>query len=333
MYLSKKQNIFLIEFFLFLIYISFILIGLKDFTIWSQITDHLTDDFISNNERIIHLYEINHPHLLRVFILYLIYQFSLFFNFDITLVYNLFVIIILHTSYILLKKVLIDFYSDSKYFILIILITLFFLSIFMNGRIVFAIFGNTLLLYAIYMKSYSLKNNISNFSFFILILISILFTSVSSGTFMVSILTLLIFYFTIMIIHFPILKIKYIYLQIYTFLVIILLTPLIVKFIDKNLQFFNGSIIEMLGHGFGRYLEEYYILFFILLFFMPFIIMLLFVYFRKEIIYILPFSMILSSTIIGMFGLLSFFSGISAFILLGYFLLKKERKFVKKNIS
>ncbi len=114
---------------------------------------------------------------------------------------------------------------------------------------------------------------------------------------------------------------------------IILLTPLIVKFIDKNLQFFNGSIIEMLGHGFGRYLEEYYILFFILLFFMPFIIMLLFVYFRKEIIYILPFSMILSSTIIGMFGLLSFFSGISAFILLGYFLLKKERKFVKKNIS
>ena len=113
------------------------------------------------------------------------------------------------------------------------------------------------------MKSCSLKNSISNISFFILVLISILFTSVSSGTFMVSILTLLIFYFTIMIIHFPILKIKYIYLQIYTFLVIILLTPLIVKFIDKNLQFFNGSIIEMLGHGFGRYLEEYYILFFI----------------------------------------------------------------------
>jgi len=333
MYLSKKQNIFLIEIFLLLIYIFFILMGFKDFIIWSQITDHLTDGFISNNESLIHLYEINHPHLLRVFILYLIYQFSLFFSLDISLVYNLFIITILFGSYILLKKVLIDFYSASKYFILIILITLFFLSIFMNGRIAFAIFGNTLLLYSIYMKSFSLKNSISNISFFILILISILFTSVSSGTFMVSIITLLIFYFTIMIIRFPMLKIKYIYLQMYIFLLIILLTPLIVKFIHKNLQFFNGSIIEMLGHGFGRYLEEYYILFFILLFFMPFIVMILFVYLKKKMIYILPFSMILSSVSIGMFGILSFFSGITAFILLSFFLLRKERKIVKKNIN
>jgi hypothetical protein len=333
MYLSKKQNIFFIEIFLFLVYIFFILLGFKDFIIWSQITDHLTFDYISNNENIIHLYEINHPHLLRVFILYLIYQFSLFFNLDINIIFNLVIISLLFISYTLLKKIITDFNNDLKYSILVILLTLFLLSIFMNGRIVFAIFGNTLLLYSIYVKSCSLKNNISTIHFFVLVLISILFTSVSSGTFMVSVLTLLIFYFTIIIIHLPKLKIKYIYLQIYLILVLILLSPLIIKFINKNLKFFNGSIIEMLEHGFGRYFGEYYILFFILLFFIPFIVVFLFVYFRKKNFYILPFSMILSSTIIGMFGLLSFFSGISAFILWVYFLLRKEKKIVKKNIN
>ncbi len=94
---------------------------------------------------------------------------------------------------------------------------------------------------------------------------------------------------------------------------------------------FNGSIIKMLGHGFGRYLEDYYILFFILLFFIPFIIIVLFVYLRKKTIFILPFAMILSSITIGMFGILSFFSGINAFILWVYLLLNKEKKNCQKK--
>ena len=68
MYLKKKQNLFILELFLLFIYAILIILGIKEFSIWQQITYYLSNDFNGNNETLLSLFETNHPHFLRIFI-------------------------------------------------------------------------------------------------------------------------------------------------------------------------------------------------------------------------------------------------------------------------
>ena len=50
MYLKKKQNLFILELFLLFIYAILIIFGIKEFSIWQQITYYLSSDFDMNNK-------------------------------------------------------------------------------------------------------------------------------------------------------------------------------------------------------------------------------------------------------------------------------------------
>ena len=316
MYLKKKQNLFILELFLFFIYAILIILGIKEFSIWQQITYYLSNDFNGNNETLLSLFETNHPHFLRIFILYVIYQISLFFALDITFIYNLLLLFLLFFTYIFIKKIIFDIFNFIDYKILGVLFFYFLLSFFMNGRIIFAIFGNTLLLYGLYFNIYSINQKITNFKLVIIVIFSLLITSVSSGTFMVCLLTIFLFYFFIIVVRFPFLEKKIIYMIFFIFIIISSIIPLITQFINKNLDFYDGSILKMLEHGFGKYLEAYVYIVLPLLLFLPFIFIIGYYFLSKNHKLILSFSLILSSLFIGLFGFSSLFSGISGFVLL-----------------
>ena len=57
----------------------------------------------------------------------------------------------------------------------------------------------------------------------------------------------------------------------FIFIIISSIIPLITQFINKNLDFYDGSILKMLEHGFGKYLEAYVYIVLPLLLFLPFI--------------------------------------------------------------
>lgn len=312
---NKKNYLFILELFLVIIYIVLILLGIKDFSIWGQITYYLSTDFDMNNKVLLHLFEESHPHFLRILILYFIYQFSLLLSLDVNLVYNLVLLLFLYKTYLFIKNIIIDIYGDLKYSILTILLFYFLLSFFMNGRIIFAIFGNTLLLYTLFFNSYSIKNKITNFKFIFMIVGSLIFTSVSSGTLIVCLSTILIFYFLTIVLNFPFIKKKILYKIIFIFALCLSFIPLIIKFINKNLDFYDGSFLKMLEHGFGKYLEIYIYPIIILLFFLPFFIMFGYYFLYNNKYFVLPFSLIISSFFIGLFGYSSLFSGISGYIL------------------
>ncbi len=315
MYLKKKQNLFILELFLLFIYAILIILGIKEFSIWQQITYYLSTDFDMNNKVLLHLFEESHPHFLRILILYFIYQFSLLLSLDVNLVYSLVLLIFLYITYIFIKNIIIDIYGDVKYSILTILLFYFLLSFFMNGRIIFAIFGNTLLLNAIFFNTYSIKNKINNFKLIFMIVLSLIMTSVSSGTFMVCLLSILIFYFLTTVFSFPFIKKKIFYVEIFIFMLIIFFMPLIIRFINKNLDFYDGSFFKMLEHGFGKYLEVYIYPILIFLFLLPFFLMFGYSLLYNNKYFVLPFSLIISSLFIGLFGYSSLFSGISGYIL------------------
>ncbi len=321
---QTRQNIFILELFILLTYLILILLEIKTFIIWEQITYYLTEDIYSNNDVLLSLYKDSHPHLLRILLIYIIYQISIYFSLDVNMIYNIILVFLLFFTYILIKKIINDFFiARNTYKILVVLLFLFTLSNFMNGRIVFAIFGNTLLLYALYFKNYSIKKQIKNFRFILLVFFSIIFTSVSSGTFMVCLTTIFLFYFLTFISKLPYIEKKYFLTIFFINILIILFIPLIIKFINKNLEFYNGSIIEMLDHGFGKYIDIYIYPFLIILIILPFIMIVVYNYILSNYKIILPLSMILSSFLIGLFGYSSFVSGISGFILFFFMIYKR----------
>lgn len=325
----KKRNynyLFILELFLFFLYLVFVILDIKSFIIWDQVSYYLRDELTLNNEIILSLYEDGHPHFLRIFIVYLIYQIAIFLSIDINLLYSITLAVILFCTYIVLKKIVSNYTLNINYKVFYILLFLLLLSFFVNGRGIFAIFGNTLLLYALYFKNYSIKYRIGYLKFCILILFSLLFTSVSSGTFMVCLMTIFLFYLFNIIVNLPKISKGNLNIIILISSIIIFFIPLIFKFINKNLEFYNGSIIEMLDHGFGKYFQMILYPSLIIVLLSPFIIVLIYYFIVKNKKVILPLAMIFSSFSIGLFGYTSLVSGISGFILLIFFIFNRNEK-------
>ncbi|WP_428026097.1 hypothetical protein [Arcobacter sp.] len=313
------KKITLVEYILFFIYLCIILVGLKEFIIWNQITDLLNgDNFNKRFEVLLSLYKTGHPHALRVTLLYPILEFVRLMNVDENFFFSLILFILLFCTYRLVKKILNNLGINKT---LPILLFLFFLSYFMNGRIIFAIFGNTLILFALFSYEW---NNISKLKLMGFLTIGAFFTSVSSGTFSVALVTILLFYFLSFLAYFPIIKKKY--FGIYMFLLVFFLSsfPFIALLFIKNLNYYNGSIINMLNHGYGKiFLINHY--FIILLSYMVCLMSILLLYISKRYrIYIFSLSQVFASVLVGLFGYTAFLSGIMAYILLFYMLINKN---------
>ena len=115
----------------------------------------------------------------------------------------------------------------------------------------------------------------------------------------------------------------------YIILILLLFATIILKYINKNLDYFDGSIYMMLSHGIGKifYYDEG-ILFVIILF--PFLLIFGIILFFKiftNSYYISTIPIILMSLVFGMFGHSTLVACYPAVILtIVYFIYKSRRK-------
>lgn len=309
----------MIEYALLLFYMILIFLGIKEFIIWNQISVLMMDDNTNNRfDILINLYQSNHPHALRATLVYPILEFGRIFYISEKLFYSIVLVLLLFFSYKMIKKILNILLIKQT---LPILIFLFLLSYFMNGRIIFAIFGNMLIVYAIFMNEW---NNSSIVKLIYLLFTGLFFITVSSGTFSVGLLTILLVYFLQFIIFFPRFKKKYLSIYFSLFGLFIIVVPFLIMWVEKNMNYYGGSFINMLNHGYGKFIvnNEYLLIGIFLIFLLLIIIILIFL--SKNSLYIIPFSQMIAAFIVGLFGYTSFFSGILGYILFFYFYLNRK---------
>ena len=322
LYKSWIQLIFIIQITFIVFYILLVLLGYKEFTIWSQVGDYLFH--IPSNEQfqtILQLFSERHPHAMRISLIYPIFQIADILNIDVKLVYSIIVLLLFIFIYFfilsMLKKMNIRYYTS------LILFFLLFLSLFMHGRITFALFGNTLILYVLFTRTY-FTYKMPTIKFILYILLALWFCSVSSGTLMVALGSIILFYFLFLLIELPYIQKRYLFLFILLSSLLISFSPIIIQLVDKNLNYYDGSFIHMLDHGIGKYLVKYYYIIVIFLFLLPFILIKFINFLKYHTIFILPISMIITSSVIGLFGFSSLVSGLPAYILFLYMFLHKN---------
>jgi len=318
------QLIFITKLIVVTFYLLFIILNISHFTIWSQITDILADTtFHDRLPTVIQLFADHHPHALRTSFIFPIYQMADILGCDVTMFYSIVVLFLFVFMYQILVTILKGFGVSSTFMGLFVI--LFTLSFMMHGRISFAMFGNSLILYTLYAKSYA-SSPIGFFKFLFLLFIALWCTSVSSGTFMVALGSIITFYSIQLLIELP--YIKKIYLLLFTVLLILLflLSPIIIQFVNKNLDFYDGSFIHMLDHGMGKYILKYIYAIGIFILVLPFFVMKILKLLKKDQHFILPISMIFASLTIGLFGISSLVSGFPAYIVFLYLLLYKRKE-------
>ncbi|MDQ7085350.1 MAG: hypothetical protein Q9M36_10680 [Sulfurovum sp.] len=304
---------------LFSIYILLILLEYKQFSIWSQVGYYLfNSESYDRLDMVLELFQDKHPHALRILLIYPFFEISDFLGVDVNFLYNIVLVILVFTIY----KIFISITKGMihKPQLLLVLFFIIFLSLYMNGRLIFAILGNTFILYILYRQAYS-EYKLSIFKVMIYILLSLWLCSVSSGTLMVGIGTILLFYFLNFIVYLPYIKKTHIYFVLIILAFLLFFLPLILQLINKNLDYYDGSFFLMLDHGFGKYFTNIiiYLILSLPLIFLSMIIA--YKYLKKYSYYILPLSMIFSSLTIGLFGTSSLVSGIMAYILFIYMIL------------
>lgn len=277
-YTISKSNVIFIH--VFLIYSLYIFFNLKEFHIWPQIIE----DFNIN--------EFN-PHYIRIVLinsLMAFYEFitstdSRVIQFD-----NITKIILFLNIYLLVD--LLNKYKTSYINILCSIFPLF-VSFFQNGRGIYACFAITLLLYV--------TNNKKTKYTRILLLLSFLFSNVTSGVFSAYFIVFIILLYMKKIDLNNILKLLIFSIMCYIFYI----------YLMKNIEYYDGSIILMLTHGLGKYLiNDVIIVLPILMLLLLSLIMFILFYFRYSKIILksnyLPFII---ASIIGLaFGFTSFFS-------------------------
>ncbi len=312
-----------IELSIFLIYLALILLEIKQFIIWGQISNvFVVNDSIANFQIISNILGTGHPHLLRLLLVLPFYVVSDYLSLNLNIFFSSVLLGIIFICYIIIVSILKNI-VQRKYLIYTLIFFLI-LSFFMNGRSVFPIFGNTLLLYLLYNKFY-IQNQLNFFKFLLLFFLALWSVSVSSGTFSVFLLTIFIFYTLQILIQLPTLKKNILWFLSFSFMLVILILPILLIFINKNLDYYDDSFINMLSHGLGRYLIDYFYIILPLLAILILLIPLVLQYLKKYKLLILPLSMIIASNIIGLFGLLSFISGISAYLLYIYMYINKKK--------
>jgi len=312
-----------IEKLLFLTYLIFVILGIKEFTIWSQITDILVpNDMELNIDTIIGMIATNHPHTLRVMLITPFYIISEYFNYDIKLFFSIVLVILIFITYWVNVSILEKYIARKK--LLFFLIFLIALSSIMNGRILFSILGNTVLLLLLYNNFY-VKEKFKWYKNIFLFIVSLCLVSVSSGTFTVFLFTIFIFYILQNLVQLPYISKKILWMFILFILMILLILPVIIVFIEKNLNYYDGSVLQMLSHGAGGYLLEYFYLIFPILSIFILLLPIGFFYIKRNNFLILPLSMIISSITIGLFGYSSLVSGISAYLIFIYMFIYTKR--------
>ncbi|MEG1009407.1 MAG: hypothetical protein RSF67_06330, partial [Clostridia bacterium] len=188
-----------------------------------------------NKVRILDLIEQKNLHFFRYMVVYLPIFMSNILKVNVDFIYTIYLYIIGACLICFSYKIYI--FKNKRIKLLTYVYILFFYTLIyfvVNGRIIFAYLGEVFLILEIYSK----KNRKSIY------FLSIFLSSISSGT-------MLVIIFTIILYTLNKLKVKEILtkksiLIIPIFFVIVIYSK---KMIEKNLNFFEGSLIKMLSHG------------------------------------------------------------------------------------
>jgi len=300
---------------------------LIQFHLWPQVIVlwEMNADF---NELILH------PHGMRYLLVYSIFRVADFMGVSYDLIFSLIVpVLVFVTAHYIIKsvstKLLLSNHNQKVLFFTVFML-LVLLSTLMNGRILFAITGASILL-SILMS----WKKIAFFKIVIFFLIALILSSVSSGTVFVSIITFVVFvvYQNFNSGRFSWKNISLLCLMMTgTFYIF----PLLKVLIMKNVNYFGGGVdgvVNMLGHGVGRVLLkmdlEVLILSLLLLLLVFLINLLLLRYYNKIII---PLLFIVVSTSGGLFGLSTMMMMIPAVMVIACILILKMNKYLTRNI-
>lgn len=300
-----------------LFYILFVVIGSINYQMLPQVTVILdsvptVDIFSVVEDMFLNL----HPHALRTLLMLPIYFLSDILPLDTDVVFGIFIVLCIYAS-----SQLVIYMGMASFIVNLVVLCFFFaLLLAMNGRIAFAIWGNTLILYALFKRHYIGEGSILKFLF--LIMLGLLFCSVSSGTTFVAIVFLVCFYLVHLLLSFP--KINKKILLSFCLVITLLLwhgKDMLTVYLYKNLTYYDGSVYNMLSHGVGKYTSPYFLIVVPLLLVLAFLMLRLF---KRYSLLILPSSLVASSILVGLFGFSSLVSGVSGFVLLPLLYVKKN---------
>lgn len=255
---------FLVLFFLIVVYFLLVFFDIKQFEVWDQIYDGF-----SPNIGVIDYFDNLVSHTLRLIIMHPIMVFALNNNLEPTTVFSYVAIAIIFTIFIISIYLVSIYAGKLKNKISAILLCLIFvITLLMNGRNLFSFLAFNL--FAVYAHLTLYQKGIFVARFFIL-LTSLFFCSVSSGTLSVLIITNIIFAFLLVYkLRFSRITLTGL-LQI--FLVLLLFSPIFFIGLEKNLDYYDGSILKMLDHGYGLFLNNIFVILVIPFLAIPFLLL------------------------------------------------------------
>lgn len=290
--LTNLSNPIIPTFFLLLL----VLMDIKSFVLWDQVYDLWYKDV---NPLITFFI---HPHGPRYLLVWPVFYISSLLSISPNLFFSYVIVFVFFISLVIFKKSLMinPFFKVTTPHFLLSYFLFLFLILLMNGRLIFAILSTCIFLYLYFSK-------INLITTFILALVCLFLSSVSSGTF-----TVVLFWIFSYFIFSRISKIT----DFFYFLPLVLFMFLFSKdyfilVLNKNLNYYGGGIdgvFNMLTHGLGRFLLIDSISIFLILFI--FIITSLIIF----LILVFSIKVISSNTIMLMFlVVVSFLGGLFGF--------------------
>lgn len=294
---------------LFILYAIVVFWGLKQYSIWNQITDVFNEN--TNVDSIMLLNSFN-AHTLRLLLMLPIIKIANSLRIDSDFLFSIVVFLnILGTSKNLIYiEAKIDNKKPNYFFISLFMILI---SLVMNGRTSFSFLGISIILKII--TEFTIKS-ISLFKLLIYLIIGLILCSVSSGSFSVALLSVVIFLSSLFFKKTVPFKNKLI-LFILIIIISIPVVALMVIFVNKNLEFYDNSYINMLNHGAGMIFNNSIILLTLLIFAPLFFLIFISIsrFYMKDIKVYLFMPFILSGILIGLFGFTSFWTSYPVYIL------------------
>lgn len=236
-----KKVAFLFSISTFLILLFLVLFDLKTFHLWYQVTYLFESDFPLSKFLI-------HPHGPRYLLTYPVFYVSSLTDVDRDLVFSIvisFLIAVtvhinLMSSYFFFNK------KGTNVFIFGFIVFLFYMtmSLFMNGRILFAMLGSSLFVNLSIYRHRGVK-------FYALAFISIFLACVSSGTVTIVLIWSISYY----LFFYKKSIMENILGSMTVLLFIYLISSFFMLYLNKNLDSFGGSFYQMMKHGLGAFIH------------------------------------------------------------------------------
>lgn len=235
--LVNKSDFLISVFFVF--FATLVAIGLLDFKIWGQVEDYRST-YLSNGGFFFS------PHVLRYLVIHPVYEFSDIFNFDENAVYSWYVLLAASLTSKVWASVRRCYLRPQPSFSFLVVLP-FVILFFINGRFIFGLLGLSLILRCIV----GVEKARMSTSQVLMLFISFLLVSVSSGIFFVGFIFLVVSIFDISRRKLGVvtLKVKFL-LSVLGFLVLYFSFI----FLEKNISYFSeqaGGALAILSHGLG----------------------------------------------------------------------------------